>query len=55
MDHDTVPVHGGLTTVASREACQDAAHWRCRAWELTATGKKLEGTPVNLIGCINGQ
>jgi hypothetical protein len=35
-----VSVHGGLTTVGSREAHRNAARRRCRAWELTAGGAK---------------
>jgi hypothetical protein len=50
VDHGTVPVHGGLVAVASREARR-----HCRVQELTAGGKKREGTSVILTGCTNRQ
>jgi hypothetical protein len=43
VDHGTVPVHGGLVVVASREAHWDMARRHCRARELAAGGAKGGG------------
>jgi hypothetical protein len=43
VDNGTVPVHGGLMVVVSREAHRNVAHRCCRARELTAGGAKGGG------------